>query len=210
MSHYFERPSILVEDSNGIHAISSKSLLLKRRIIHLEEDIAGAAVNEIIRQLILLGAQSGEPVTILIDTNGGSIQAGLQMIDVMEACPCIIRTIALGNACSMGAVILAAGTPGHRAISSRSKVLLHEPLIGVGVSGSASRMESIANDLKERRETINRMLAWYTGQDLATVQEATSYNHWFTADEARDFGLVDSVVADADLFAVISGGVNNA
>lgn len=210
MSHYFARPSILIEDSNGIHGIDSRSLLLKRRIIHLEEEIAGDTVNEIIRQMILLSTQSREPLTILIDTNGGSIQAGFQLIDVMEACPCTIRTIALGNACSMGAVILAAGTPGHRAISSRSKVLLHEPLIGVGVSGSASRMESIANNLKERRETINRMLAWYTGQSLDSVQVATSYEHWFTSEEAREFGIVDEVLADADLFKVISGGKQDA
>lgn len=206
MKTSFERPSILIEDSNGIHAIDSKSLLLKRRIIHLEEEITGKTVNEIIRQLILLGTQSEEPVTILIDTVGGSIQAGYQLIDVMEACPFAIRTIALGNACSMGAVILAAGSPGYRAISSRSKVLLHEPLIGIGVSGSASRMESIANDLKERRETINKMLVSYTGQNLEAVREATSYEHWYTADEAKVFGIVDTVVAHADLFTMIMGG----
>lgn len=144
MRHYFERPSILIEDSNGIHAIDSKSLLLKRRVIHLEEDITGETVNEIIRQMILLSTQNRDPFTILIDTNGGSIQAGFQLIDVMEVCPRAIRTIV----CSMGTVILAAGTPGHWAISSGSKVLLHEPLTGIGVSGSASRMESIAKQKK--------------------------------------------------------------
>ena len=210
MRNFFYRPAVLVEDSNGIHPFDSKSLLLKRRIIHLEEEITGETVNEIIRQMILLSTQSQEPFTILIDTNGGSIQAGFQLIDVMEACPCAVRTVALGNACSIGAVILAAGTPGYRAISGRSKVLLHEPLIGVGVSGSASRMESIANDLKERRETINRMLAWYTGQSLDVVRLATSYEHWYTAEEAREFGIVDAVVADADLFDMISGGKRDA
>lgn len=206
MSSSYSKPAVLVEDSNGIHQIGSKSLLLKNRVIFLDEAITNDTVNETIRQIILLGSTSRDPITIIVDSPGGSIQAGFQLIDVIEASPCVIRTVALGSACSMGAVILAAGTPGHRAISARSRVMLHEPLISGSVSVSTSQLESIANGLKESRETINKMLSKYTGQSMKAVRQATAYDHWFDADEAVAFGLVDAVATDADLFALISGG----
>lgn len=206
MSSSSYTPAVLVEDSNGIHQINSKSILLKNRVIFLDETITGDVVNETIRQIILLGSTNHDPITIIVDSPGGSIQAGFQLIDVIEASPCVIRTVALGSACSMGAVILAAGTPGHRIISTRSKVMLHEPLISGSISVSTSQLESIANGLKENRETINKMLSKYTGQSMKAVRQATAYDHWFNADEAVAFGLVDAVATDADLFALISGG----
>ena len=206
MSSSSYTPAVLVEDSNGIHQINSKSLLLKNRVIFLDEAITNDTVNEIIRQIVLLGLACHDPVTIIIDSPGGSLKAGFQLIDVVEASPCVFRTVALGSACSMGAVILAAGTPGYRAISARSRVMLHEPLISGSISVSTSQLESIANGLKESRETINKMLSKYTGQSLKAVRQATTYDHWFDADEAVAFGLVDAVATDADLFALISGG----
>jgi len=206
MSNSYFKPAVLVEDSNGIHQINSKSLLLKNRVIFLDETVTGDSVNETIRQIVLMGLSSKDPITIIIDSPGGSIQAGFQLIDVMEASPCVIRTIALGSACSMGAVILAAGTPGHRAISARSKVMIHEPLISGGVGGSTSQIESIANNLKERRETINKMLCKYTRQSMKVMKKATSFDHWYDANEALEFGLVDTIAAEADLFTMISGG----
>lgn len=206
MSNSYFKPAVLVEDSNGIHQIDSKSLMLKNRVIFLDETVTGDSVNETIRQIVLMGLSSQDPITIIIDSPGGSIQAGFQLIDVMEASPCVIRTIASGSACSMGAVILAAGTPGCRAISARSKVMIHEPLISGGVGGSTSQIESIANDLKERRETINKMLCKYTGQSMKAMKKATSFDHWYNASEALEFGLVDTIAMETDLFAMISGG----
>lgn len=206
MSSSFYKPPVLVEDSNGIHQLDSKSLLLKNRVIFLDDTITADSVNETIRQIVLLSLQNHDPLTVIIDSPGGSIQAGFQLIDVMEASPCVIRTIALGSACSMGAVILAAGTPGHRSISARSKVMIHEPLITGGVGGSTSQIESIANNLKERRETINKMLCKYTGQSMEAMQQATSFDHWFDASEAVAFGLADNLATEANLFTLISGG----
>lgn len=203
-------PAVLVEDANGIHQLHSKSMLLQRRVIFLDDEISGDTVNETIRQIILMAAENLEPITLVLDTPGGSIKAGFQLIDVMEACPCVIRTIALGCAASMGAVILAAGTKGQRFISTRSKVMLHEPLLGGnGLVGSATRIESVANDLKVRRDTINKMLCRYTGKDMKTMKKATSYDHYFNGEEAVDFGLVDTIVTDEELFRYISGGKSN-
>ena len=206
MSNSPFNPAVLIEDSNGIHQINSKSILLKNRVIFLDKTVTSDSVNETIRQLVLMSLDSHEPITIIIDSPGGSIQAGFQLIDVMEATPCVIRTIALGSACSMGAMILAAGTPGYRAISARSKVMIHEPLINGGIGGSTSQIESIANDLNERRETINKMLCKYTGQSMKVMKKATSFDHWYDAEEALEFGLVDIIATEADLFTMISGG----
>ena len=84
--------------------------------------------------------------------------------------------------------------------------MIHEPLISGGVGGSTSQIESIANDLKERRETINKMLCKYTGQSMKVMKKATSFDHWYDASEALEFGLVDTIATDADLFTMISGG----
>lgn len=205
MSNSYFNPAVLVEDNNGIHQINSKSLFLKRRVIFLDKEINGDSVNEAIRQIILMSLESDECVTLVIDSPGGSIKAGFQLIDTMESVPCTIRTVALGNAASMGALILAAGTKGYRFCSKRSKIMIHEPLISGGVGGSTTQIESIANDLKDRRETINRMLCSYTGQSMKTMKKATSYDHWFDAKEALDFGLVDHI-ADKNLYEIISGG----
>lgn len=206
MSNSFLYPAVLVEDSNGIHQISSKSLLLKNRVIFLDETVSSDSVHEAIRQIILMGLTSHDPITIIIDSPGGSIQAGFQLIDVMEASPCPIRTLALGNACSMGAVILAAGTPGYRAVSAHSKVMLHEPLVSSNMGGSTSQIETLANTLKAQRETINEMLCRYSGQSMEEMQKATSFNHWFDAHESVAFGLADCIATEATLFAMICGG----
>ena len=208
MSNQFYMPSVLVEDANGIHSLSTKSLLLKQRVIHLDCPITGDVVNEVIRTIFLLSMDNTSPITVIIDSPGGEIQAGLSLIDAFEACPCIVQTVTLGSACSMGAVLLGAGSPGHRFVSAKSKVMIHEPLLGQGVSGSTSQMESIVNNLKERRETINNLLCKYTGQDEETMREATSYDHYFSSEEAVSFGLADSVVEGKALFSAIMGGEN--
>lgn len=205
MGNNYYLPTVMVEDANGIHTLSSKSLLLKKRVIYLDGPIEDDTVNEVIRVMLLMCMESHDPITLLIDSPGGSIKAGFALLDAMEAAPCTIKTVALGSASSMGAVLLAAGTSGHRYVSTRSKVMIHEPLLGCEVSGNTTQMESIVNNLKERRETINSMLCQYTGQNKEIMKEATSYDHFFTATEAVDFGLADKVLGE-NLFAVIMGG----
>ncbi len=199
-------PAVLVEDANGIHPLSTKSLMLKKRVIFIDDQIISETVNETIRHILLMSMESDKPITLVIDSPGGSIQAGFQLIDVMEACPCVIRTVSLGCAASMSAVILAAGTKGHRYVSNRSKVMLHEPLLSGGVSGSTSTISSVADDLKATRDTINRMLCTYTNQSLKAMRKACAYDHYFSSTEALAFGLVDGIISDNDLFSIITGG----
>ena len=210
MKYAIFAPAMLVEDANGIHQLNSKSLMLKNRVIFLDTEIDEDVVHETIRQLILLGQQGTGPVTVILDTPGGSIKAGFQLIDVLESCPFPIRTVALGCAASMGAIILAAGTKGQRFVSKRSKVMIHEPLLAGGISCSTSQIETVANDLIATRETINEMLCAYTGKDMITMRNATCYDHYFTADEAVGFGLADAIAEDEVLFAYLSGGEVNA
>ena len=206
MKYLYSQPAVLVEDANGIHQLQSKSLLLKNRVIFVDDEICSDTANEIIRQILLMAAQSHDPITLVLDSPGGSTQAGLQLVDVMRSCPCVIRTIALGCAASMSAVLLAAGTKGNRFISPHSRVMLHEPLLAGGVSGSTTHIESVANDLKATRKIINDLLCQYTGQSTEVLRKATSYDHYFDAQEAVDFGLADAVIADGKLFGCLLGG----
>ncbi len=206
MNKPFFKPAILVEDANGIHPLQSRSLLLKHRVIFIDDKITSDTANEIVRQVLLLCMDSKDPITLLLDTPGGSIQAGFQLLDLLEACPCIVRTVALGCAASMGAVLLAAGTKGYRFISTRSRAMLHEPQLTGGVSGSTSHIETVSQQMKARREIINKLLCAYTEKDMKAVRKATSYEHYFSAQEAVAFGLADTVVTEKDLFYCILGG----
>lgn len=210
MKHLYSPPAVLVEDANGIHQLQSKSLLLKNRVIFVDDEICSDTVNEVIRQILLMAAQSRDPITLVLDSPGGSTQAGLQLLDVMRSSPCAIRTIALGCAASMSAVILSAGTKGKRFISLHSSVMLHEPLLAGGISGSATHIESVASGLMATREIINDLLCQYTGQSMKTMKKATSYDHYFSAREAVDFGLADAIVTGTELFDYLSGGNVNA
>lgn len=199
----------LVEDANGIHPLDTKSLLLKRRVIWLDGQIEDETVDEVIRQLVLLSLESDEPVTLLVDSPGGSIKAGMKLLEVFRAAPCVIRTVALGHAASMAALILAGGTPGHRVITPSGRVMIHEPQLRGGLSASTTEIEKLAEEMREEREAANRLLSEFTGQELEKVREAASYDHWFNADDAVAFGLADHVVEGKTLFQYISGGKEN-
>lgn len=198
-------PHVMLEDVNGIHLVDSQSILLKKRLIFLEDEITSAVVNETIRHMMIMAFESNEPITLIIDSPGGDIKAGFQLIDYMDSCPVTIKTCVLGLAASMGAVISSAGTKGYRVASKRSKIMIHQPLIQQGIGGNCSEIQILANNLEERRKTINAMLCEYTGQSADVMDEATSYDHYFNATEAKEFGLIDYVVNEDNLYEYIKG-----
>lgn len=198
----------LERTTNGTNSITLKSKLLEKRIIFLDNQINTETVNTTIAQIALLAIEApDEPITILINCPGGSILEGLVLIDVMKACPCTIRTVSLGIAASMSAVILAAGTNGHRYISPSSQVMLHQPLIAGGTpGGSCSEIESVANSLMQTKKHLDQLLTNLTGKSLKTIKSLTSKDTYLNAEQACENGLVDKIADSKTLNALITGG----
>lgn len=193
---------------NGTQMLTLETKLFERRIICLDEEINRESVARVTRQIALLSAEApDEPITLLINSPGGSIAEGLVLIDVMRAYGGIIRTVSLGIAASMAAVILAAGSAGHRYVSPHSQVMLHQPLIAGGLpGGSCSEVESIAQSLLERKREIDDMLVEFTGRSLDEIRELTGKDTYMKATEALGHGLVD-VIADGAVLTELIGGM---
>lgn len=196
--------SLIERTSTGRALIPLPSVLLEKRIIVVNDEINKESANHVIEQLITLSL-SDEPVTMLIGSSGGSIQDGLSIIDVMEACPFEIRTVSLGTAASMAAILLSAGTKGKRYVTKHSRVMIHEPLILGGVGGSVSEIEALSKNMKNTKKIVNELLSEYTGKTIEEINEATSFDNFMTSEEAKEFGLVDEVVSGKELQKLLKG-----
>ena len=128
-----------------------------------------------------------------INSVGGEVPAGLAIYDTMQLVSCEVHTFCVGKACSMGALLLAGGTKGKRAALPNSRVMIHQP-IG-GTYGAVSDIDIFTRELLRTRDRINEILACHTGQDLDTIKRDTERDFWMTADEAREYGIVDEVLA---------------
>lgn len=192
----------------GITQMSLETKLLERRVIYLNTEINHESVSRVIQQIAVLSATApGEPITMLINSPGGSILDGLVLIDVMQAYSGIVRTVSLGIAASMAAVILAAGTRGHRYVSRHSQVMLHQPLLSGGLpGGSCSEVENIAQSLVERKRELDDLLVQFTGKPLREIRQLTGKDTYMKADAALKHGLVDSI-ADGIVLNDLIGGV---
>ena len=199
--YYLERTT------NGSNQISLKTKLFERRIIYLDAQINGETVNEAIQEIAILAAEKpGAPITMLINSHGGSIQDGLVLIDVMRSYDGIINTVSLGIAASMAAVILAAGTKGHRYCSRNSQVMLHQPLISGGIpGGNCSEIEEVARSLVARKRQINHLLVSFTGKPIKEIEKLTATDNYLNAEEALEHGLIDAVAEGKDLYELIGG-----
>lgn len=192
----------------GITQMSLETKLLERRVIYLNTEINHESVSRVIQQIAVLSATApGEPITMLINSPGGSILDGLVLIDVMQAYNGVVRTVSLGIAASMAAVILAAGTRGHRYVSRHSQVMLHQPLLSGGLpGGSCSEVENIAQSLVERKRELDDLLVQFTGKPLREIRQLTGKDTYMKADAALKHGLVDSI-ADGIVLNDLIGGV---
>lgn len=195
----------LEKSEKGTSQITIKSKLLERRIIVLDCKVSAASVGEIIAQISLLAAESNEPITLFINSPGGSVQDGLVLVDVMRSSPCVIKTVALGLSASMAAVILAAGTKGHRYITESGKTMLHQPQVTRSVGGNCTQMEEMAKNLVSRKKQLNSLLRELTGSDEKTIEELTSKDTYLTAKQALRHGLVDTVAKGEVLNRLLVG-----
>ena len=186
-------PTVIEKDREGERAYDLYSRLLKDRIVFVSGLIDDDLANIIIAQLLFLEKESeSEDIQMFVNTPGGHISSGLAIIDTMKYVNCDISTIAVGQAASMGSVILALGTKGKRYALPNSKILIHQPL--GGVQGQASDIAIEAEEILKMKASLNKMLAKATGQKVSQIEKDVDRDKYFTAKEAKDYGLIDKVV----------------
>ena len=171
--------------------------LLHQRIVVLGQEVDDAVANRICAQLLLLCAEDPRrDISLYINSPGGSVSAGLAIMDTMRLIPNDVSTLAMGLAASMGQFLLSAGTRGKRHALPHSRVLMHQGSAGIG--GTAVDIEIQAQNLEHVRDTVLGLIAEHTGQPLARIEADSLRDRWFTADEARAYGLIDHVVTSLE------------
>lgn len=188
-------PMVVEQTSRGERAFDIYSRLLKDNIIFIGHGIDDSVANVVIAQLLFLEADDPEKdVSIYINSPGGSITAGLAILDTMNVIKPDISTFCVGQAASMAAILLSAGTKGKRFALPNARVVIHQPL--GGAQGQASDIEIQAREILRIRAALNGILAQNTGQDLERITKDTDRDYIMTAPEAMEYGLVDEVIVD--------------
>ena len=191
-------PMVVEQTSRGERAYDIYSRLLKDIVIFLGQPIDDTVSNLIIAQMLFLEAENPEKdISIYINSPGGSITAGLAIYDTMQYVKPNIATICLGQAASMAAVLLAAGTKGKRYALPNSRVLIHQPLMH-GLGGQATEIDIHAKDIMRMKARMNQILSNHTGQPIDKVDRDTDRDYILQAQDAVDYGLVDQVISKRD------------
>lgn len=193
-------PMVVEQTSRGERSYDIYSRLLKDRIIFLGGAIDDDVSNLIVAQLLFLEAEDPEKdINLYINSPGGSITAGMAIYDTMQYIRCDVRTICIGMAASMGAFLLTAGTKGKRVALPNSEILIHQPLIGGhGLSGQATEIEIHTKHLLRTKAKMNKILAAKTGQPIEKIEKDTERDYYMTAEEAKDYGLVDQILENSE------------
>ena len=197
-------PTVVEQTSRGERAFDIYSRLLKERIVFLGTPIDDGVANLIMAQLLHLeGEDPDKDIALYINSPGGSTTSMMAIYDTMQFVKPAISTYCMGMAASAGAVLLAAGEEGKRFALAHSRVMLHQPHM-TGVGGQATDIEIHAREILKTRDEVNKILAQHTGQDIDRVQQDTDRDFWMSADEAKEYGVVDTVLAERQLEAVKS------
>lgn len=185
-------PYVVERTSTGERSYDLYSRLLDDRIIFLSGEIDDALANTIVAQLIYLeGKDCTKDIKLYINSPGGSVSAGMAIYDTMNYIKCDVSTICIGLAASMGAFLLSSGAKGKRYALPNSEIMIHQPL--GGAQGQASDIQIQAEHILRTKDKLNRILAKNTGKDLATVEKDTDRDHYMSAEQAWEYGLIDSV-----------------
>lgn len=187
-------PMVVEQTGRGERSYDIYSRLLKERIIFLGTEINDAVSNLVIAQLLFLQSEDAEKdISIYINSPGGVVTAGMAIYDTMQFLKCPITTYCVGQAASMGAVLLTAGTKGKRYALPNSRIMIHQPL--GGAQGQATDIEIQANEILRMKKDLNGLLAHHTGQPIEVIEKDTDRDFFMSASEAVKYGLVDEVVA---------------
>lgn len=186
-------PYVIEQSPRGERSYDIYSRLLNDRVVFLGEEINDAVANTVVAQLLHLeSADPEKDISLYINSPGGSVTAGLAILDTMNYIKCDVSTICLGCCASMAAVLLSSGAKGKRFALPNSMVLIHQP--SGGAQGQQTEIEIVADFMKKTRQQLNEILSVNTGQSLETIQKDTERDNYMTALEAREYGLVDSVI----------------
>ncbi len=186
-------PMVVEQSPRGERAYDIYSRLLKERIIFLGTAVNDDVANLIIAQLLFLEADDPDKdVTFYINSPGGSVTAGLAIYDTMHYVRCDIATLCMGQAASMGALLLAAGTKGKRYALPNSRILIHQPM--GGFQGQATDIDIHAREILRMREDLNKILANHTGQPMKRISADTERDYFMGPEEARKYGIIDKVL----------------
>src|SRR5579884_3777329 len=186
-------PIVIEQTNRGERAYDIYSRLLKDRIIFLGAPIDDVFANLVIGQLLFLEAEDPEKdINLYVNSPGGSVTAGLGIYDTMQYIKPPINTICLGQAASMGAVLLAAGTKGKRYALPNARIMIHQPM--GGFQGQATEIDIHAREILKIRERLNEILAKHTGQPLEKIAQDTERDYFMSGDEAKRYGLIDEVI----------------
>ena len=187
------QPQIIRETAEGLNRLDIRDEMLDQRKLELMTSVDAESCAVVIRGLLHLQRQDPTmPITLYINSPGGEVQSGLALYDVMQAVSCPIRTVCLGMAASMGALLFIAGD--EREILPHSRVMIHDPLIGAGAGGSALSVKARADDLMRIRDITAGVIARHSGMSIERVFELTASDTYFEAEEAVEAGLADRVI----------------
>ncbi len=186
-------PMVVEQTSRGERSYDIYSRLLKERVIFLTGEVEDNMANLIVAQLLFLESEDPEKdISIYINSPGGSVTAGMAIYDTMQFIKPDVRTLCIGQACSMGAFLLAGGAVGKRAALPNARVMIHQPL--GGFRGQASDIQIHAQEILKIKQTLNERLAFHTGQSIDIIEKDTDRDNFMSALEAKNYGLVDAVI----------------
>jgi len=194
-------PMVVEQTARGERAYDIYSRLLKERVIFCVGPVEDYMANVIVAQMLFLESENPDKdISLYINSPGGSVTAGLAIYDTMKFIKSDVSTICIGQAASMGAFLLSAGTKGKRFCLPNSRVMIHQP--SAGFSGQASDIAIHAKEILSIKAKLNAMMAEHTGRSLEQVERDVDRDYFMSADEARDYGLVDSVLASRPIDSV--------
>ena len=188
-------PYVIEQTSRGERSYDIYSRLLKERIIFLGEEVNDVSASVIVAQLLFLEADDPDKdIQLYINSPGGSVTAGLAIYDTMQYIKCDVSTICMGMAASMGAFLLAGGTPGKRLALPHSTIMIHQP--SGGAQGQATEIQIAAEHILRTKKKLNEILAANTGKPLEVIQQDTERDNFMSAEEAKEYGLIDEVIVN--------------
>ena len=186
-------PNIIRETSEGLNQIPIQDILFQRREVECIGEITEDSVAALIIQLRYLHREAPEQeITMYINSPGGEVSSSLALYDVMKAIQCPIRTVCVGTAASMAAILFLSGD--KRDMLAHSKVMIHDPLIPGGIGGSALKVDAVARNLMQTRQTIADIISRHTGKSLEDVLAKTASDSYFDAEQAVEWGLADRII----------------
>ena len=187
-------PYVVEQTNRGERSYDIYSRLLNDRIIVLSDEVNDATASLVVAQLLFLESQDSEKdISFYINSPGGSVTAGMAIYDTMQYIKCDVSTICMGMAASMGAFLLAAGTKGKRYALPNAEIMIHQPL--GGAQGQATEIQIAAEHILRTRQKLNEIMAANTGQPLEVIKADTERDNFMSAQEAKEYGLIDEVIA---------------